>query len=79
VTDGKTKSLVTTLRTLGVKPVPTLLVVAELGEPLHRASRNLPWLVVERPNHVSVYELMRARHVVFERAGLLALEEALQP
>jgi large subunit ribosomal protein L4 len=78
-TDGKTKSLVTKLATLGVKPVPTLLVVADLGEPLRRASRNVPWLVVERPNHVSVYQLMRAHQVVFERAGLLALEEALRP
>jgi large subunit ribosomal protein L4 len=78
-TDGKTKSLVGKLATLGVKPVPTLLVVAEFGEPLHRAARNVPWLVVERPNRVSVYELMRAHQVVFERAGLLALEEALRP
>jgi large subunit ribosomal protein L4 len=78
-TDGKTKSLVGRLAAVGVKPVPTLLVVGEIGEPLQRAARNVPWLVVERPNHVSVYELMRAHQVVFERAGLLALEEALRP
>jgi hypothetical protein len=28
---------------------------------------------------VSVYQLLRARQVVFERAALLALEEALSP
>jgi large subunit ribosomal protein L4 len=77
VVDGKTKSLVTCLGALGLKPVPTLLVVAEIGEMLARAARNLPWLIVERPTHVSVYQLIRARQVVFEERGLLMLEEAL--
>jgi ribosomal protein L4 len=38
----------------------------------------VPWLEVETPAHVSVYQLLRARRVVFERAGLQALEEALK-
>ena len=75
--DGKTKSLVTTLATLGVKQEPTLVVVGEMGESIKRAARNVSWLSLEAPNHVSVYQLMRARRVVFERRGLLALEEAL--
>jgi large subunit ribosomal protein L4 len=75
--DGKTKSLVGQLAALGVKAEPTVVVVAQLGELLLRASRNVPWLTVETPSQVSVYQLMRARHVVFERGGLLALEEAL--
>jgi len=32
---------------------------------------------VETPSHVSVYQLLQARRVVFERAALLALQEAL--
>jgi large subunit ribosomal protein L4 len=75
--DGKTKSLVTALGALGVKPVPTLLVVASLRESVARAARNVPWLTVESPSHVSVYQLLRAHQVVFEREGLRALEEAL--
>jgi large subunit ribosomal protein L4 len=75
--DGKTKSLVTTLTGLGVTPSATLLVVASLTEPITRASRNVPWLTVEPPAHVSVYQLMRAHRVVFEREALRALEEAL--
>jgi large subunit ribosomal protein L4 len=78
-TDGKTKSLVTALTALGVKPEPTLLVVASLTEPVSRAARNVPWLTVEPPTHVSVYQLLRAHQVVFEREGLRALEEALTP
>jgi ribosomal protein L4 len=54
-----------------------LLVVSELGKALGRAARNVPWLTVETPGHVSVYQLLRARRVVFERAALLALEEGL--
>jgi len=75
--DGKTKSLVTALGALGIKPLPTLLVVANLTVPVTRAARNVPWLIVESPSHVSVYQLLRARQVVFEREGLRALEEAL--
>jgi large subunit ribosomal protein L4 len=75
--DGKTKSLVASLASLGVEPVATLLVVASLAEPLARAARNVPWLTVEPPSHVSVYQLVRARRVVFEREALRALEEAL--
>ncbi len=76
--DAKTKSLVARLGALGLRAEPTLLVVRELGEGLARASRNVPWLEVETPAHVSVYQLLRARRVVFERAGLQALEEALK-
>jgi large subunit ribosomal protein L4 len=77
--DGKTKSLVTRLAALGMTPAPTLLVVSQLDEHLARAARNVPWLTVETPPHVSVYQLLRCRRVVFERRALLALEEALAP
>jgi large subunit ribosomal protein L4 len=75
--DGKTKSLVAALGALGLVGEPALLVVRERPESLARASRNVPWLTVETPAHVSVYQLLHAHRVVFERAGLLALEEAL--
>ena len=75
--DGKTKALLTGLAQLGLKTLPTLVVVAALGDTLLRASRNVAWLTVEDPAHVSVYQLLHARQVVFERAALKALEEAL--
>jgi len=78
VPDGKTKSLVAHLGALGLAQEPTLLVVRELVETVTRAARNVPWLTVETPAHVSVYQLLHARRVVFERASLLALEEALE-
>jgi large subunit ribosomal protein L4 len=75
--DGKTKALVSGLGQLGLEPVSTVVVVATLGEAMLRASRNVPWLTVETPGQVSVYQLLRARQVVFERAALQTLEEAL--
>ena len=77
VSDGKTKSLVARLRALGLEPVPTVVVVADLTEPVLRATRNVPWLEIEQPTHVSVYQLLRARQVLFDRPGFTKLEEAL--
>jgi large subunit ribosomal protein L4 len=74
---GKTKGLVGSLVAIGIAPVSTLLVVQQLTEPVARAARNVPWLTVEPPSHVSVYQFVRARQVVFEREALRALEEAL--
>jgi large subunit ribosomal protein L4 len=75
--DGKTKALVAALGQLGLGAVPTVIVVATLDDPLLRAARNVPWLTVQTPAHVSVYQLLRAHQVVFERAALKALEAAL--
>jgi large subunit ribosomal protein L4 len=75
--DGKTKGLESSLTQLGLQPVSTLVVVATLGQTLLRAARNVPWLTVETPGQVSVYQVLHARQVVFERAALKALEEAL--
>jgi large subunit ribosomal protein L4 len=79
VTDGKTKMLVGRLTELGLVEGSTLLVVRELTDALARAARNVPWLTVEAPSHVSVYQLLRARQVVFERPALLTLQEMLKP
>jgi len=76
--DGKTKSLVARLGALGITGKRTLLVVRALAEPMARAARNVPWLTVETPAHVSVYQLLHAHRVVFERDGLVALAEALK-
>jgi large subunit ribosomal protein L4 len=77
VTDGKSKTLVARLAELGLATQPTILVVGRLDDALMRAARNVPWLTVEAPGQVSVYQLLRARQVLFERAALLTLEAAL--
>ncbi len=77
IADGKTKSLVGQLAALGLPAAPALVVLSERRPAVERAARNVPWLSVETPLHVSVYQLLRAERVVFERGGLSALEEAL--
>ena len=62
---------------LGLPPAPTLLVVSERTEGLDRAARNVPWLSVETPMHASVYQVLRNGRVLFERAALLSMQEAL--
>lgn len=75
--DGKTRTLVGWLKGLGVSAAPTLLVVRHPDPLVLRAARNVPWLTVEPPTHVSVYQLLRAHQVLFERDALLAFQEAL--
>ena len=77
VSEPKTKALAARLKGLGVLPGPTLLVVAERDQALDRAARNLPWLQVETASHTSVYQVLRSHRVVFEKAALLGLTEAL--
>lgn len=77
LTEAKTKSLTSRLKGLGLPEGPTLLVVSERTENLDRAARNLPWLSVETPTHASVYQVLRNDRVLFEKAALLSLQEAL--
>jgi large subunit ribosomal protein L4 len=77
LTEAKTKSLTSRLKGLGLPAGPTLLVVSERTTNLDRAARNLPWLSVETPTHASVYQVLRNDRVLFEKAALLSLQEAL--
>jgi len=78
--DGKTKALVGQLVSLGLpQHERAVVVVSAMTDGLRRAARNVPWLTVVTPGHVSAYQLMQARRVVIERAALSTLEEALAP
>jgi large subunit ribosomal protein L4 len=74
---AKTKTLLGFLARLGVGGGRTLLMVAEPSEALARACRNVPWLSVRRPGHVSVAELLRHDRIVAERQALVATQEGL--
>ena len=79
VREAKTKALTTRLKDLGIAGQPTLVVVSEVTEGLRRAARNVPWLVIEPPGHVSVYQIIRHERVLFEKAALQTLERTLHP
>lgn len=75
--EAKTKTLTSRLKELGLPQAPILLVVSERSQGLDRAARNVPWLSVETPLHASVYQVLRNERVLFERAALLSMQEAL--
>jgi len=75
--EPRTKILLARLRALGLDSLPTLLVVSARSVALDRAARNVPWLEVETPAHASVYQVVRSHRLLFERAALLSLQEAL--
>jgi len=77
MSEAKTKTLTSRLKELGLPQGPTLLVVSERTQGLDRAARNVPWLSVETPMHASVYQVLRNDRVLFERAALLSMQEAL--
>ena len=79
VSEAKTKALTTRLKELGIAGQATLVVVSEVTEGLRRAGRNVPWLVIEPPGHVSVYQIIRHERVLFEKAALQTLERTLHP
>ena len=75
--EPRTKALTSRLKELGIPAEPTLLVVKELDPGLALAARNVPWIEVETASHASVYQLLRHDRVIFEKAALLGLQEAL--
>lgn len=75
--EPKTKALAAWFASLGLTERPTLFVANQVSRTLALAARNLPWLVVETPSRVSVYQLLRYDQVIFERPALLALQEDL--
>ncbi len=75
--EPKTKAVVTWLAGLGVSKTRTLLVVAQHSDALARACRNVSWLKIGRPGHVSVADLLRHDRVVAERQALVATQEGL--
>ena len=79
IREPKTKALLSYLGGLGINGGRTLIVVAELSDALEKASRNVPWLTVETPRHVSVYQLLHAERLLADRAGLQGIEEWLLP
>jgi large subunit ribosomal protein L4 len=75
--EPRTKALTSRLKELGIPAEPTLLVVKELDRGLALAARNVPWIEVETALHASVYQVLRHDRVIFEKAALLGLQEAL--
>lgn len=77
VPSPKTKEMVARLAQLGLAGEKVLFVDTYDNLNLLLATRNRPELATEDANHVHVYEVLNAKHVVFSQKALLALTEVL--
>jgi large subunit ribosomal protein L4 len=73
--DGKTKSFVKTLGTLGVSS--GLFVADDVSEKLYLSSRNLPNIAVVDVDGMSPSALVRAKQVIITTAAVKKIEEWL--
>ncbi len=71
----KTKAMVAALAEIGVDDA--LVVVDEVSESLHLASRNLPFVDVVEVSGLNPYALVRNKNTVITEAALKKLEEVL--
>ena len=70
--EPKTRLFAAALKELQA-PRPALLVVAEVGDLLRRASRNLPGVQVATPAEVQPYDVIRCRRLLVTRPAFDAL------
>ncbi len=71
-----TKAVAVLLKSLGAEE-RVLLVADEPDEILRKSTRNIAGLTLARAADLNAYELLRHRHVLFTKAGLSRLQEAL--
>ncbi len=71
IPDGKTKSMVAFLATLGIENA--LIVIEDANPAVERAARNLPTVKVLRVAGANVYDILRHHHLVLTREAVAAL------
>lgn len=72
---GKTKEASQNLKSLGAEK--TVLVGAEKGSLMQRASRNLPKCVYLTTEGLNVYDLLKYDHVIFEKESVDQISKRL--
>lgn len=76
--DFKTKSLVKVLEDLKVNGRKVAVVIEDVNANAEIAGHNLPYLLVEQYNHISVYEMMNVNSLVITKAAVEKFEEVLK-
>ena len=75
--EGKTKELLTNLESQGLTQVPLLLIChsdeAHYAE-VNRASKNLPYVMLQDEKYVGVFEILKAKTIVITEKALSMLE-----
>lgn len=74
--ETKTKEMVKVLENIKAEG-KIMVVVGDLEEKLWVASRNIPYMMLETYNHVSVYDMLNVDTIVMTQDALEKIEEAL--
>ena len=75
--EPKTKLMAQALDALGLEGRKLVILTAEPSETLWRASRNLPWVAIKPAKDVSSWDLWSTDFLLVDKAGLKALQSAL--
>jgi large subunit ribosomal protein L4 len=73
----KTKSFVDNMRSLGIENA--IIVDSRENELLCRVTNNVPGLSVLDHYALNPYDLLRYKHIIFSRAAIATVSEALKP
>lgn len=76
--DFKTKSLVKVINDLKVNGRKIAVVIEDVNANVEIAGHNLPYLLVEQYNHISVYEMMNVNSLIITKAAVEKFEEVLK-
>ncbi len=74
----KTKGLVEVLKTFHLEYDKVVLALDEANGNVELAGRNLPNVLVGQYNHISVYQMMNAKHLVITKTAVEKFEEVLK-
>lgn len=74
----KTKGLVEVLKTFHLENDKVVLALDEANGNVELAGRNLPNVLVGQFNHISVYQMMNAKHLVITKTAVEKFEEVLK-
>lgn len=76
--DFKTKNLVEIIDNLQVKGRKVAIVLEDTNANVELAGRNVPYLLVQHYNHISVYEMMNVNSLIITKAAVEKFEEVLK-
>ena len=76
--DFKTKSLVKVINDLKVNGRKVAIVLEDANGNVEIAGHNLPYLLVQQYNHISVYEMMNVNSLIITKAAVEKFEEVLK-
>lgn len=74
----KTKGLVEVLKAFHLENNKVVLALDEANGNVELAGRNLPNVLVGQYNHISVYQMMNAKHLVITKTAVEKFEEVLK-